>query len=70
MRDLESRVKGHSRPLKPASFKSLCVLSYSPSIVTMMLSCIVFEIFSVKRGVTLKIGLGFVQGGNGGNDAN
>ena len=50
------------RSLKVVPFKSLGAVSYSPSIVIMKLSCIVFEIFSVKSGVTLKTGLGFVQG--------
>ena len=61
MRDLESRVKGHSRSLKPASFKSLGTVSYSPSIVTMAVSAAVLEIFSVKSGVTLKSGLELTQ---------
>jgi len=46
-------------------FKSLGAVSYSPSIVTMAVSVDVCEIFSVlasKSGVTLKTGLGFVQG--------
>ena len=44
-RDLEIGVRGHSRSLKPVPFKSLAaVSSYSPSIVTMALSCIVCEI--------------------------
>jgi len=48
--------------LKLVPFKSLGALSYSPSIVTMAVSVAVGEIFSVKSGVTLKTGLGFVQG--------
>ena len=47
------------------SFKSLGAVSYSPSIVTMAVSVAVCEIFSVKEcksGVTLKTGLGFVEG--------
>jgi len=38
------------------------MVSYSPSIVTMAVSVAVCEIFSIKSGVTLKTGLGFVQG--------
>ena len=38
-------------------FESLDAVSYSPSIVTVA----VCEIFSANSGVTLKIGLGFVQ---------
>jgi len=43
-------------------FESLCAVSYSPSIVTMAVSVAVCEIFSVKSRVTLKTGLGFIQG--------
>ena len=46
-------------------FKSLGItVLYSPSIVTMAVSVTVCEIFSVKSksGVTVKTGLGFVQG--------
>ena len=55
-------VMGHSRSLKVVSFESLSTVSYSPSIVTMAVSVAVCEIFSIKSGVTLKTGLGFVQG--------
>ena len=43
-------------------FKNLGAVSYSPIVVTMAVSVGVCEIFSVKNGVTLKTGLGFVQG--------
>ena len=43
-------------------FKSLGAVYYSFSVVTMAVSVAVCEIFSVKSGVTLKTGLGFVQG--------
>ena len=39
-------------------FKSLGAVSYSPSVVTMAVSVAVCDIF----GMTLKTGLGFVQG--------
>ena len=42
--DLEIWVRGHSRSFKLIPFESLGVVSYSPSIVTMTLSCIVSEI--------------------------
>jgi len=57
--------RSHSRSLKLVPFKSLGAVSYSPSIVTLAVSVAVCEIFSVKRsksGVSLKTGLGFVQG--------
>ena len=40
---------GHSRSLKLMPFKSLGVVSYSPSIVTMTVSAVILEIFSVKE---------------------
>ena len=55
-------VRGHSRSLKLLPFESLGAVSYSPSIVNMAVSVAVCEIFNVKSGVTLKTGLGFVQG--------
>jgi len=58
-RNLEIWVNSHSRSLKLVPFKSLGTVSYVPSIVTMAVSVAVCEIFS---GVTLKTGLGFVQG--------
>jgi len=42
--DLEICVEGHSRSFKLVLFESLGAVSYSPSIVTMVLSCIVCEI--------------------------
>jgi len=47
--------------LKLVPFKILGAVSYSPSIVTMAIPVAVCVIFSVKSGVTLKTGLGFVQ---------
>ena len=57
-------VRGHSRSLKLVPFESLGAVSYSPFIVTMAVSVAVCEILNLasKSGVTLKTGLGFVQG--------
>jgi len=43
-------------------FERLGAVSYSPSIVSMAVSVAVCEIFTLKSGMTLKTGLGFVQG--------
>jgi len=42
--DLENRVSVHSRSLKVALFDRSLMSSYSPSIATMAISCIVCEI--------------------------
>jgi len=48
-RDLEMWVRGHSRSLKMVSFESFGTVSYSPSIVTMAVSLVISEIFTVKE---------------------
>ena len=47
--------------LKVVPFKSLGVVSYSPSVVTMAVSVAVCNIFSVKEWPDLETGLGFVK---------
>jgi len=61
-RDHEIWVRGHSRSFKLVPFKSLGMVSYSQFIVTMAVSLAICEISVSKNGVTLKIGLGVVQG--------
>jgi len=47
-------VRGHSRSLKIVPFKSLAMVSYSPSIVTMAVSVAVCQILSVNKWRDLK----------------
>ena len=56
---LEIGVRGHSRSLKLVPFESLGAVSYSPSIVTMVVSVAVCdcEIFSVKEWCDLEHGV-------------
>ena len=64
-RDLEMWVRGHSRSLQVVPFESLSAVSYSLSTVTMAVSLTVcpFMTYSAsKYSVTLKTGLGVVQG--------
>jgi len=58
--DLEKVTEGHSKCAVP--FKSLGVVSYSPSIVTMAISLTVYEIFSFKELCDLENWVGVVQG--------
>jgi len=55
-------VRGHSRSLKIVPFKSLGAVSYSPSIVTMVVSLAISDIFNVNleicvwgRSISLKM---------------
>ena len=61
-RDLEIRVRGHSRSLKVVPFYRLGVVSYQCSIETLSAKRTVFEIFDFKNAVTLKTGLRVRQG--------
>ena len=61
-RDLETWVRGHSRSLKLVLFESLGAVSYSPSIVTMVVSVAVCEIFCVKEWRDLEHQVRVVQG--------
>jgi len=54
---LKSGLRGHSRSLKLVPFESLGAVSYSPSIVTMVVSVAVCEIFSVKEWCHLENGV-------------
>jgi len=54
-RDLEMRVRCHSRSLKMVPFKRLGTVSNSHSIVTMAVSLTILEIFSVKEWSNLEI---------------
>ena len=49
MRDLESRVKGHSRSLEMTPFDRSCMTLYSSSIVTMAVSAAILEILAFKN---------------------
>ena len=42
-------VRDHSRSLKVVPFESFGTVSYSPSIITMVVSVAMLEIFSVKE---------------------
>ena len=52
--NLEIWLRGHSRSLKLVPFKILGAVSYLPFIVTMAVSVVVCEIFSVKKWCDLE----------------
>ena len=54
-RDLEMWVRGHSRSLKVVLFENFGTVSYSTSIVTMVVSLAISEIFSIKEWPDLEI---------------
>ena len=54
-RDLEMWVISYSRSLKVVPFASLGTVSYSPSIVTITVSLVISEIFSIKQWADLEI---------------
>jgi len=47
--------RGHSRSLKMVPFESLGTVSYTPTLVTMVVSLAISEIFSVKEWLDLKM---------------
>jgi len=47
-RDLENQVIGRSRLLKMAPFNKPCMTFYYSAIVTIALSCAIFELFDVE----------------------
>ena len=63
-RDLEIRVRGHSRSLKVVPFGRSCMVSYYCSLVTLSLKRTVLRYSTCKYtvGLTLKPGLGVTQG--------
>ena len=56
LRDLDIRVRGHSRSLKLVPFESLCTVSYSNFIATMAVSLAISGIFNVKERHELEHG--------------
>jgi len=56
-RDLETRVRGHSRSLEMSPVDRAYTTSYRRSIVTMALSRVVSEIFNVEKYCDLEIGV-------------
>ena len=60
-RDLEIPVKGQSKSLYVVQFDRLSMVSYLCSIVTLSITCTVFEIFDFKNAVTLKTRLGSMK---------
>ena len=61
--DVEMWVRGHSRSRKMVPFESLSMVSYLFSIVTMVVSLVSSELFSLEEWQTLKSGFGVIENG-------
>jgi len=61
-RDLEIWVTGRSRSLKMPPINRSSTTLYWSAVVTITLSCTIFELFDAQNIVTLKSRLGLIEG--------